>query len=50
MVDIGCSFFKGTTEALCMRDPLCDIVPGNVLESKLPSMPHFTLVGVFTRS
>ena len=41
LIDIGCPFFSGQTEALCMENKLYDVVIGNIDGSKLPDMSHF---------
>ena len=49
VIDIDCPFFTRKTEALCMEDTLFDLVIGNIDESKLPDMSHFSAAAV-TRS
>ena len=49
VIDVDCPFFTGKTEALCMEDTLYDLVIGNIDESKLPDMSHFSAAAV-TRS
>ena len=41
-VNIDCQFFGGTTDALCIEDPLHDLVIGNIEWSKLPDITHFS--------
>ena len=51
VIDVGCPFFAGKTEALCMEDTctLYDLVIGNIDGSKLPDMSHSS-AAVVTRS
>ena len=49
VIDVDCPFFTGKTEALYMEDTLYDLVIGNIDESKLPDMSHFSAAAV-TRS
>ena len=46
MVEIDCPFFTEKNEALCMHDTLYDLVIGNIDESKLPDMSHFSAAAV----
>ena len=41
-INIDCSFFRGTTDALCIDDPAHDSVIGNIEGSKFPDMTHFS--------
>ena len=41
-INIDCSFFRGTTDALCIDDPAHDLVIGNIEGSKFPDMTHFS--------
>ena len=47
MVDIDCSFMKGTVEAVCMEKPIYDLIIGNVPElcyNKLVNPPQLETV------
>ena len=41
-ISIDCPFFRGSTDALCIDDPACDLVIGNIEGSKFPDMTHFS--------
>ena len=41
-INIECPFFRGSTDALCIEDPLHDLVIGNIEGSKFPDMTHFS--------
>ena len=41
-INIECPFFRGSTDALCIEDPLHDLVIGNIEWSKFPDMTHFS--------
>ena len=49
-IEVDCPFLKGTVNAICMDNPLYDLVVGNVDGSKLPDMSHFTVAQVTTRA
>ena len=48
-VNIDCPFFTGLAKAILMKNPIYDLVIGNVDGSKLPDMSHF-VTPVETRS
>ena len=41
-INIDSTFFRGTTDALCIDDPAHDLVIGNIEGSKFPDMTHFS--------
>ena len=41
-INIDCPFFRGTTDALCIDDPVHDLVIGNIEGSKFLDMTHFS--------
>ena len=41
-INIDCPFFRGTTDALCIDDPVHDLVIGNIEGSKFPNITHFS--------
>ena len=49
-IAVDCPFFKGIVDAICIDNPLYDLVIGNVDGSKLPDMSHFSVSAAVTRS
>ena len=49
VIEVNCPFFTGKTTALCMDNPIHDLIIGNVNGSKLPDMTHFA-ASVMTRA
>ena len=41
-INIDCPFFRGSMDALCIEDPLHDLVIGNIEGSKFPDITHFS--------
>ena len=41
-INIDCTIFRDTTDALCIDDPSHDLIIGNIEGSKLPDMTHFS--------
>ena len=41
-INIDSSFFRGTMDALCIEDPLHDLVIGNIKGSKFPDITYFS--------
>ena len=41
-INIDCTFFRGSKDALCIDDPAHDLVIGNIEGSKFPDITHFS--------